>query len=144
MRKTIPKLLPPVDKRLIGNQADALVADSRTSPPLDLPLHGLEVPLDSVHAYSRGVLLGSTNFTAAEARKRRRKNRDRTRTEVNACSRASSKLNFFNSLESLRDPVVFAALIERARTCEWVVFAKRPFAGSGPAFSRLYRFPRNP
>jgi hypothetical protein len=44
-----------IDKRLIQNQLGTLVGDLRTSPLLDLPLHGLEVPLDSVHAHGKRV-----------------------------------------------------------------------------------------
>src|ERR1022692_4427869 len=41
----------------------------------------------------------------------------------------SGKLQFFAALESFRQPEVFAELVARMKACEWVVYAKRPFAG---------------
>ena len=41
----------------------------------------------------------------------------------------SGKLLFFSALESLREPDAFAQLLGRAKSNEWVVYAKRPFAG---------------
>ncbi|MBZ5489848.1 MAG: IS91 family transposase [Acidobacteriia bacterium] len=39
------------------------------------------------------------------------------------------KLQFFASLEELRDPQVFARYLGEARKTEWVVYAKPPFGG---------------
>ena len=44
-----------IDKRLIQNQLGTLVADLRTAPLLDLPLHRLKVPLDAVHAHGKRI-----------------------------------------------------------------------------------------
>ena len=41
----------------------------------------------------------------------------------------SGKLRFFAALESLRQPEAFAELVARMQACQWVVYAKRPFAG---------------
>jgi hypothetical protein len=41
----------------------------------------------------------------------------------------AGKLEFFSSLESLRDPSSFLDYLAPLREVEWVVYAKRPFAG---------------
>ncbi len=41
----------------------------------------------------------------------------------------SGKLQFFASLEALRDPQPFARYLAEARRTEWVVYAKSPFGG---------------
>jgi hypothetical protein len=41
----------------------------------------------------------------------------------------SGKLQFFNALEPLRERPAFVQLVDRLKRCEWVVYAKRPFAG---------------
>jgi hypothetical protein len=42
------------------------------------------------------------------------------------------KLEFFSSLELLGDPSSFLDYLAPLREAEWVVYAKRPFAGPGP------------
>ena len=41
----------------------------------------------------------------------------------------AGKLQFFGALDSLREARGFARCIARAKNSEWVVYAKRPFAG---------------
>jgi hypothetical protein len=41
----------------------------------------------------------------------------------------AGKLQFFSSLESLRDPQAFSHHLDPVRNVEWVVYAKPPFAG---------------
>jgi hypothetical protein len=52
----------------------------------------------------------------------------------------SGKLQFFASLEPLRDPRAFAERIARAKECEWVVYAKRPFAGPQQVLDYVGRY----
>jgi hypothetical protein len=52
----------------------------------------------------------------------------------------SGKLQFFASLESLRDPHAFAARIAGAKESEWVVYAKRPFAGPQQVLDYVGRY----
>lgn len=52
----------------------------------------------------------------------------------------SGKLQFFASLESLRDPRTFAARIAAAKEYEWVVYAKRPFAGPQQVLDYVGRY----
>src|ERR1700746_1057508 len=52
----------------------------------------------------------------------------------------SGKLQFFASLESLRDPPAFAARIAAAKEYEWVVYAKRPFAGPQQVLDYVGRY----
>jgi Putative transposase/Transposase zinc-binding domain len=52
----------------------------------------------------------------------------------------SGKLQFFAFLEPLRDPRVFAERIARAREREWVVYAKRPFAGPQQVLDYVGRY----
>jgi len=52
----------------------------------------------------------------------------------------SGKLQFFASLEPLRDPRAFAEQIARAKECEWVVYAKRPFAGPQQVLDYVGRY----
>jgi hypothetical protein len=61
-----------------------------------------------------------------------------------ACSwRLSIRANY-NSLppwsRSLRQPEVFAGLIARMKACEWVVYAKRPFAGPQQVLEYVGRY----
>ena len=48
---------PPARHRQRGteDQLGTLVADLRTAPLLDLPLHRLEVALDAVHTHTKGI-----------------------------------------------------------------------------------------
>jgi hypothetical protein len=52
----------------------------------------------------------------------------------------SGKLHFFASLEFLRDPRAFAAWIASAKESEWVVYAKRPFAGPQQVLDYVGRY----
>lgn len=47
--------LGAVDERIVKDQFCALVRDLRLPPRLDLALHRLEVPLDSVHSYGKSI-----------------------------------------------------------------------------------------
>jgi len=52
----------------------------------------------------------------------------------------SGKLQFLAALESFRQPEVFAELVARRKACEWVVYAKRPFAGPQQVLDYLGRY----
>jgi len=52
----------------------------------------------------------------------------------------SGKLQFFAALESLRQPEAFAELVARMKACEWVVYAKRPFAGPRQVLDYVGRY----
>jgi hypothetical protein len=52
----------------------------------------------------------------------------------------SGKLNFFAALEPLRERGVFAQLVARAKSSEWVVYAKRPFAGPQQVLDYVGRY----
>jgi hypothetical protein len=52
----------------------------------------------------------------------------------------SGKLQFFNALESLRERLTFLQLLERMKACEWVVYAKRPFAGPQQVLDYVGRY----
>lgn len=52
----------------------------------------------------------------------------------------SGKLQFYASLEPLRDPHFFAARIAVAKKSEWVVYAKRPFAGPQQVLNYVGRY----
>jgi hypothetical protein len=52
----------------------------------------------------------------------------------------SAKLQFFASLEFLRDPHAFAARIAAAKESEWVVDARRPFAGPQQVLDYVGRY----
>lgn len=52
----------------------------------------------------------------------------------------SGKLEFFNALESLRDRHAFVQLVERMKKCDWVVYAKRPFAGPQQVLDYVGRY----
>ena len=52
----------------------------------------------------------------------------------------SGKLQFFGSLEPLREPGAFSRHIARAKNFEWVVYAKRPFAGSQQVLDYVGRY----
>jgi hypothetical protein len=52
----------------------------------------------------------------------------------------SGKLQFFASLEPLRDPRAFTARIAAAKEYEWVVYAKRPFAGPQQVLDYVGRY----
>jgi hypothetical protein len=52
----------------------------------------------------------------------------------------SGKLHFCTALESLREPDAFAQLVARLKACEWVVYAKRPFAGPQQVLDYVGRY----
>ena len=58
-------------------------------------------------------------------------------TRVHQCG----KLQFFGDLEALADTTVFRAWLAPLRKCEWVVYAKRPFAGPQAVLAYLSRYP---
>lgn len=52
----------------------------------------------------------------------------------------SGKLQFFGPLEPLREGAAFRELVARAKTSEWVVYAKRPFAGPQQVLDYVGRY----
>lgn len=44
-----------IDKSSVEDELGTVVRDLPTAPLLDLPLHGLEVALDSIHSDSKGI-----------------------------------------------------------------------------------------
>jgi len=60
-------------------------------------------------------------------------------TRLKAAHRAS-RLRFSGDLERLAAPKAFAALLAPLRRVEWVVYAKRPFAGPGQVLAYLSRY----
>ena len=50
------------------------------------------------------------------------------------------QLRFFGDYAPLADPSVFAQWLAPLRTCEWVVYAKRPFAGPEAVLAYLSRY----
>ena len=52
----------------------------------------------------------------------------------------SGKLQFFGALEPLRERHAFARRLERAKVSEWVVYAKRPFAGPQQVLDYVGRY----
>jgi hypothetical protein len=52
----------------------------------------------------------------------------------------SGKLRFLGALEPLRERVVFARHLAPAKSCEWVVYAKRPFAGPQQVLDYVGRY----
>ena len=52
----------------------------------------------------------------------------------------ASKLAFFADLAHLADPTAFAAMLVPLRRAEWVVYAKRPFAGPEAVLAYLSRY----
>ncbi len=52
----------------------------------------------------------------------------------------AGKLQFFAALESLRDRQAFAQLLARMKGCEWVVYAKPPFAGPQQVLDYVGRY----
>jgi hypothetical protein len=57
-----------------------------------------------------------------------------------AAAHAEGRLAFFGDLAALADPTVFAARLAPLRRCEWVVYAKRPFAGPEQVLAYLARY----
>ena len=52
----------------------------------------------------------------------------------------SGKLQFFNALEPLRDGHAFVQFLDRMKDCDWVVYAKRPFAGPQQVLDYVGRY----
>ena len=52
----------------------------------------------------------------------------------------SGKLEFFNALEPLRDRHAFVQFLDRMKDCDWVVYAKRPFAGPQQVLDYVGRY----
>jgi transposase len=52
----------------------------------------------------------------------------------------SGKLRFFTALESLRDRRAFVRYLEPLKKAKWVVYAKRPFAGSKQVLDYVGRY----
>lgn len=52
----------------------------------------------------------------------------------------AGKLQFFGGLELLRDPDAFGQLLAPMKGCEWVVYAKRPFAGPQQVLDYVGRY----
>jgi hypothetical protein len=52
----------------------------------------------------------------------------------------SGKLRFFAALEPLSEALAFAQLLDRLKACEWVVYAKRPFAGPKQVLDYVGRY----
>ena len=52
----------------------------------------------------------------------------------------AGKLQFFHSLEPLREAVVFARQLARMKACDWVVYAKQPFAGAQQVLDYVGRY----
>ena len=51
-----------------------------------------------------------------------------------------AKLQFFGEYAALADPAAFADWLAPLRQCEWVVYAKRPFAGPEAVLAYLARY----
>jgi hypothetical protein len=52
----------------------------------------------------------------------------------------AGRLQFFGENPGLRDPRAFAQWLAPLRVCEWVVYAKRPFAGPAAVLAYLSRY----
>jgi hypothetical protein len=52
----------------------------------------------------------------------------------------AGELAFFTDLAGLAEPATFAAYLAPLRKCEWVVYAKRPFAGPKQVLGYLARY----
>jgi len=52
----------------------------------------------------------------------------------------AGNLQFFNDLAGLADPEAFAVLLKPLRKIEWVVYAKKPFAGPEQVLAYLARY----
>jgi hypothetical protein len=52
----------------------------------------------------------------------------------------AGRLQFFNDCAALADPTAFARWLAPLRRCEWVVYAKRPFAGPQAVLAYLSRY----
>ena len=57
-----------------------------------------------------------------------------------AALHAAGELQFFGDLSRLTEPSMFTEYLASTRRCEWVVFAKRPFAGPAQVLRYLARY----
>ena len=57
-----------------------------------------------------------------------------------AAARAAGELSFFGAHQSLAEPDAFTAFLKPLRKAEWVVYAKRPFAGPRAVLAYLSRY----
>ncbi len=57
-----------------------------------------------------------------------------------AAAHSAGKLRFFNDRAALAEPRAFAAYLNPCRKAEWVVYAKRPFAGPEAVLAYLARY----
>jgi predicted Zn-ribbon and HTH transcriptional regulator len=53
---------------------------------------------------------------------------------------AAGQLQFFSALEELKDPIAFRRYWKPVRKCEWVVYAKKPFAGPQQVLDYVGRY----
>ena len=60
--------------------------------------------------------------------------------EALADAHRRGQLQFFGEYVELADPAAFARWLDPLRTCEWVVYAKRPFAGAQAVLAYLSRY----
>jgi hypothetical protein len=60
--------------------------------------------------------------------------------EALADAHRRGQLQFFGEYVGLADPAAFARWLAPLRTCEWVVYAKRPFAGAQAVLAYLSRY----
>src|ERR1700754_3180182 len=60
--------------------------------------------------------------------------------EALADAHRRGQLQFFGEYTGLTDPATFARWLAPLRTCEWVVYAKRPFAGPEAVLAYLSRY----
>src|ERR1700720_1931916 len=60
--------------------------------------------------------------------------------EALADAHRRGQLQFFGEYPGLADPATFARWLAPLRTCEWVVYAKRPFAGPKAVLEYLSRY----
>lgn len=60
--------------------------------------------------------------------------------EMLQAARAANRLQCLGQLERLTDPAAFAEWLKPLRTIEWVVYAKRPFAGPEAVLAYLARY----
>ena len=57
-----------------------------------------------------------------------------------ATAHAAGRLQFFDALASLSDARIFARYLEPARRIDWIVYAKKPFAGPEQVLRYLARY----
>ena len=60
--------------------------------------------------------------------------------EALTAAHTAGQLQFFGNHTALNDPAAFAGWLAPLRQCEWVVYAKRPFAGPAAVLAYLARY----